>query len=248
MRTVKTLTAVLAVLILPPGSFGQTESRLVANLKAGRPQTVVAYGTSLTDWGAWVDHLRQGLASNYPGLATVINSGRNDRCSRWGVENLEERVIGKKPDTVLIEFAINDARLDNGLTRDQARANLMNMIDRIRAADPETEIILMTMNPPVGLSYLRRPRIRDYYRMYREVAEERGLPLIDHARNWDRIRRTDPDLFDRYVPDGVHPGEEGCAAVITPAVLEALGLPPRPPRNGETSAGPAATASPLPRK
>jgi hypothetical protein len=48
--------------------------------------------------------------------------------SKWGVDNLETRVIQKKPDTVFIEFAINDAYLEYKTTIEMARSNLVNMI------------------------------------------------------------------------------------------------------------------------
>ncbi len=66
--------------------------------------------------------------------------------------------------------------------------------------------------------------MRDYYQMYREVAKERKLQLIDHYPQWEKILKQDPALFKKYVPDGIHPGPEGCEAVITPAIVEALGM------------------------
>jgi len=225
--TVGKITAVTLLALALTGRVRGEEggSRLVANLRAGRPQTVVAYGTSLTAEGEWVRQMAEALEAAFPGLATVVNSGRSGASSDWGTANLDSRVLAWRPDTVLIEFAVNDARLDDTVSLARARGNLEAMIDRILSAGPGTEIILMTMNPPAGSSLLRRPRYRDYYEVYREVAGERGLPLIDHTRNWERILETDPGLFRRYVPDGIHPGPEGCAAVITPKILEALGIP-----------------------
>jgi hypothetical protein len=60
--------------------------------------------------------------------------------------------------------------------------------------------------------------------MYRDVAKERKLKLIDHYGNWERIMEKDRALFDKYVPDGIHPGPEGCTQVITPAILNGLGI------------------------
>lgn len=31
-------------------------------------------------------------------------------------------------------------------------------------------------------------------------------------------------LFKKYVPDGIHPGAEGCRVVITPTITKALGV------------------------
>ena len=200
-------------------------SRLVASLKAGKAQTVVTYGTSLTSGGAWVKQLDAALKAKWPGLVTVVNSGAGGMWSKWGVENLDARVIEKKPDTLLIEFGINDAYLPYKTSVAQARSNLNNMIDRVLAAKADTEIVLMTMNPPIGGHLARRPAIKDYYQMYRQVATERKLKLIDHHANWEPILAKDGAVFDRYVPDGIHPGAEGCAKVITPALLKALGAP-----------------------
>lgn len=201
-------------------------SHLVANLEAGNPQTVVTYGTSLTSGGAWVKQLNAALKAQWPGLVTVVNSGAGGMWSKWGVENLDKRVIAKKPDTVLIEFAINDAFLPYKTSVAEARSNLNNMIDRVLAASADTEIILMTMNPPIGGHLARRPAIKDYYEMYRQVAAKRKLKLIDHSTNWEPILAKDRALFDKYVPDGIHPGAEGCEKVITPALLKELGAAP----------------------
>lgn len=228
----------LAILTLVSNVFAGERSNLVSNLKAGKQQTLVVYGTSLTAAGAWVGQLQKVLNEQYPGQATLINSGEGAMWSKWGADNLDTRVIQKKPDTVLIEFAINDAYLDYKTSVAEARSNLTNMIDRILASKPETEIILMTMNPPIGVHLERRPGIKDYYQMYRDVAKERNLLLIDHYANWEPIMEKDKTLFAKYVPDGIHPGPEGCTRVITPAILKGLGIKAEPPAGGDGKPAP----------
>jgi acetyl esterase/lipase len=215
----------LLFLMCPLFATAQAGADLVKNLEAGKAQTVVTYGTSLTAGGAWVGQFGAALEARWPGRAKVVNSGQGGMWSKWGVENLDGRVISKKPDTVLIEFGINDAFLQYKTPVAEARANLETMIDRVFSAKADTEIILMTMNPPVGVHLERRPAIADYYEMYRSVAKERKLQMIDHAANWAPILANDRARFDRYVPDGIHPGAEGCREVITPALLKALGIP-----------------------
>jgi len=144
--------------------------------------------------------------------------------SKWGVDNLDKRVIEKNPDTVLIEFAINDAYLPYKTSVEQARSNLENMIDRILKSHPDCEIVLMVMNPPIGVHLERRPKIKDYYRMYRDVARDRKLLLIDHYPKWEKILDQDAELFNKYVPDGIHPGPEGCKMVISPEIAKSLGI------------------------
>lgn len=133
-------------------------------------------------------------------------------------------MIQKQPDTVLIEFAINDAFLPYKTSVMQAQSNLENMIERILKANPKCDIILMVMNPPIGVHLERRPKIKDYNEMYRNVAKDRQLLLIDHYPKWETILKEDPALFKNYVPDGIHPGAEGCKSVILPNITKALGI------------------------
>ncbi len=234
MLKVKLIAATITILTLVNIVFAGDNSQLVTNLKTGKQQTVVTYGTSLTAGGCWVAQLQQALNANYPSLVTVINSGQGAMWSKWGLDNLDTRVIAKKPDTVLIEFAINDAYLDYRTSVTEARSNLTNMIDRIVSSEPDTEIILMTMNPPIGIHFERRPRIKDYYQMYRDVAKERKLQLIDLDANWEPILEANRDQFVKYIPDGIHPGPEGCAKVIAPTILKALGIHAEQPASGDT--------------
>ena len=202
-------------------------SKLVTHLEAGKRQVVVVYGTSLTAAGAWVKQMKDVMDKRYPGQATVINSGGSGMWSEWGVRNLGKRVIEKNPDTVFIEFSINDSVERFKGSPDIARTNLVAMIDRIRQARPECEIILMTMTPgnkhPQGHRSYRKD-VAAHYAMYRAVAQQKRLCLIDHYPHWITLQKTDPKLFDKYVPDSIHPTAEGCAQIVTPVILDALGI------------------------
>jgi acyl-CoA thioesterase-1 len=205
-------------------AVAEEKSQLIRNLNAGLPQSIVTYGTSLTAGGSWVGQLQTALETQYPGLATVINSGEAGMWSTWGVDNLESRVIDKRPDTVFIEFTINDAHLANHVSIQQARANIENMISSIHRANRHAEIFLMIMNPPIGKDLESRPQFLDYYQMYRVVAKKFKVGLIDHYPSWKRILDEDENLYMKYVPDGLHPGMEGCRKVITPMILKRLGF------------------------
>jgi len=142
--------------------------------------------------------------------------------SKWGLDNLDSRVLKKNPDTVLIEWAINDAFLKYDTSVSMARKNLEEMIDQILKQNPNCEVILMTMNPPIREHLERRPKIEEYYQMYRDVAAARKLRLIDHYPNWKAVLDKDKAAFDAYVPDGIHPNAKGCEMVILPALEASL--------------------------
>lgn len=216
---------VLAVVLASAYSgFAVEQDALISNLKTGKTQTIVTYGTSLTAGGAWVGLLQGALNRKFPGLAKVVNSGQGAMWSKWGVDNLDKRVIEKKPDAVIIEFAINDAFLEYKTSQEEARRNLENMIDRILKANPECQVILMTMDPPIGVHLERRPKVDEYYEMYRQVAKERKLLLVDHNPNWKKVLEQGETEYKKLVPDGIHPNSLGCQTVILPQLLKSLGI------------------------
>ena len=225
-----TLTALLALAACSASAFAQAteplpKSRFVQNLEAGRKQTLVAYGTSLSAIGAWVDQLRAVADQQFPGLSTVINGAQGGANSDWGREKLEEKVLSHKPDTVLLEFSVNDAVGANKAVA-HTRANLEYLIDRILQANPECEIILQVMNPPVGHTKTARPNLAAHDQAYRDVAKERGLRLIDHHPAWMNLMKKDPVRFMLLNPDLIHPVRTGALEISTPVVLAGLGLAP----------------------
>lgn len=215
-------------------------SNLVDNLKAGKEQTVVCYGTSLTATGQWVADLGKWLNTLDPAgkaRATVHKVGLSGQASQTGLNNLQGKVIKLKPDTVIIEFAMNDAyhgpnygpkHADYGMTPEKSAANLSQMIEEIRTALPETEIIIQTMNSVwdspqgSGMSAKTRPDLAEYYEGYRKVAKKYNLPVIDHYKNWEKLRENDFDLYKKYIRDGTHPTPEGSTAITFPEVKKVL--------------------------
>lgn len=204
-------------------SFAQ--SKLIKNLAAGKHQTLVTYGTSLTaaEGGrAWVDSVNKALNKKYNGLLTTLNAAKSGMWSTWGVQHLEDSVIKKAPDAVLIEFAMNDAFLDYKTNVDVARLNLNYMIDRIKLYNPDCEVILQTMDIPLNEHGQQRPNILAYYQMYREVAKTRKLLLIDHYPHWKELLDKGKDAYIKAVPDGIHPGVEASKQIIAPYILKRL--------------------------
>jgi acyl-CoA thioesterase-1 len=201
------------------------QSRLVKNLSNGKHQVLVTYGTSLTalEGGrAWVDLVDKALNKKYNGNLTVFNSAKSAMWSGWGVRNLEDSVINKKPDAVLIEFAMNDAFLNYKTSVELARLNLNYMIDRIKLYNPACEVILQVMNIPINGHAEARPNILAYYAMYKQIATKRKLLLIDHYPHWKKILDQGKDAYLKYVPDGIHPNPESAKTIIAPYILEKL--------------------------
>lgn len=230
-------------------------SQLVDNLKAGKDQTVVVYGTSLTANAnaGWVGSLKTWLNGLSPSsTATIINSGQSGKASRTGLDKLQAAVIDKKPDTVFIEFSMNDAyrgpsyapgNIDYEISLQESKNNLKLMISRILTALPSTEIIIQTMNciydGPSGTgSATARQYLADYYQGYRDVYEELknngvNVILVDNEPNWIALRDSNYSLFKAYLDNnGLHPTDAGSKAITFPAIQAALTTPiPEPATN-----------------
>jgi acyl-CoA thioesterase-1 len=201
------------------------QTQLIKNLQAGKPQILVIYGTSLTAGAgghAWVDAVAADLNGKYHNNLTVYNAAKSAMWSTWGVQHLEDSVISKKPDAVLIEFSMNDAFLRYNTNRALAELNLNYMIDRIKLFNPDCEIILQTMDIALDKHAAERPELNSYYDLYRQIAKKRKLLLIDHYPHWKAILDKGKEEYLKYVPDGLHPDPDGARKIIAPYVVEKL--------------------------
>lgn len=227
------LTLMVAVVTLAANCGAQTPTapgtnttatplETVKSLQAGKPQYWVAYGTSLTADSAWPSELQAQANRKFPDRVRVFNAAQGGMWSGWGVGHLQERVLRLQPDAVFIEFAINDAHRNFYTSVELARLNLENMIDRIKAMYPKSDVVLLTMNPPTGVGLQLRPRIADYYQMYREVAQKRQLVLVDTEPVWSKMLKDEPEKWKKLVPDGLHPNAEGSKTVTVPLVMTSL--------------------------
>ena len=195
------LFAVLAAELSAFTPYDGYKCAFVRELEAGHKQTIVCYGTSLTA-GHYVQNppgppqfLQNALDARYPGLATVINSGKAGNSSVWGVQsaNIKEKVLDYTPDAVFIEFAINDAVLNStynpatqtyttsemagvSCSLETSLANIKSIVSQIKTALQNCEIILMTMND-VGdnngtNNEVRHPNLEAYYNDRHSLTEE----------------------------------------------------------------------------
>lgn len=200
---------------------------LISRLAAGRPQRIGFYGTSLTAGGAWVPQITGVLTERFPGLLATFNGAEPGMHSRWGVENLDARVLAHAPDALFIEFSVNDACARFGISVAEARSNLEDMIGRVLAQNPDCAVILQVMNPvldrPAGHDG-HRPELAAYQESCRAVARERGLLCIDHMTAWTELLKRNEAQFRAWVPDGLHPQAEGYQCVVLPELRRALGV------------------------
>lgn len=218
---------IIAAIILCSAFSAAGQAKFVKNLSKGKAQTFVVYGTSVESMGAgriWVAAVGEELNRKYKGELTLHNSGRSGQNSRWALEHLQDSVIAKSPDAVLIEFATNDAVQRFDISLEECRSNTLELISRIREAFPQCEIILqVTCGNPLGKNLESRPTMMEYNAVYAQIAKEMGLILIDEASVFRELAQTvDDRTFRLYCGDGVHSSKKGAMEIYFPVVMNAL--------------------------
>ena len=178
------------------------------------PLAMTVLGTSLARRAICPDLFAQSLGECLGREVRVTRVARAGANSLWGLAEAEG-VAAAVPDLVLIEFALADADLVDGVWPGESRENHHAIIAAIRDVRPEARIVLMTTNPVGGLHRLKRVALGIYYEGYRALAAELGTGLLDA---WPRWPGTEA------IADGVHP-DPGAEARIVVAPLLALVAP-----------------------
>ena len=163
----------------------------------------------------------------------VTNAGIGGERTDQALQRLERDVLAKKPRLVTIVYGTNDSYVDAGkeasrLTLDQYRANLRELVQRVRAAGV-TPILMEAPRwgakaRPDGLGQHPNKRLEEFLDACRDVACESKCPLVDHYAHWLAAESEGQDLSD-WTTDECHPnprGHERMAELLLPSVQSVL--------------------------
>lgn len=122
--------------------------------KSGSKLTVLLFGDSIAEGyngskhtGAppflpgWGELVAEKLRRFYHTEIEFVNTAVAGMDSRWGVQTVEDRVIRHHPDLVIIAFGMNDGTAH--MEADTFKANIRQIIDRVKEQDPNTAFILV---------------------------------------------------------------------------------------------------------
>jgi acyl-CoA thioesterase-1 len=190
MRNVTALlTAVLSFV------FAQTVS-------ASTMKTILVLGDSLSDGF----QLKRSEA--YPALIAnklrdaglnlqVTNASATGGTTDGGLERLPAH-LKRKIDIFILELGINDAF--RGLPVGQIQNNLQQIIDRVKARNPDVRVVIAGMQLP---NYGTDDYVSAFGKMFGELATKSGAALVPYLL--DGVA-GDPSL---NLPDGIHPNAAG---------------------------------------
>lgn len=137
-------------------------------------------------------------------MDVVINTSISGNTTRNLLEGFEWRVAQFRPHVVLLMIGMNDCSALNTIRLEEFENNLHELAERIEAM--EARLVLQTTCPILpGISPDREPHFEGYMNAIRQVASQRGLPLIDHTTFW----REHPDQHFYWMSNAFHPNTYG---------------------------------------
>ncbi|SPH24272.1 Arylesterase [Defluviimonas aquaemixtae] len=178
--------------------------------------SVLLVGASLISRGGWVEELERQLRACNPD-ASVMRLAKAGANSAWGLSSLREHFRQARPDIVVVAFAGNDASLWRGFPVFVSRSYHSKII--ALSQHHGAQVILATMNPALGREAWERPGQRAYRNIYRDLADELGLSVVDATAAWLAL---DEETRAAWLPDHLHPTEEAMRHIAVPAFAELL--------------------------
>ena len=140
----------------------------------------------------------------------TVNAGLSGETTASGLSRLDWVLERQAVDVFVLELGANDGL--RGIEPTETQRNLVAIIDQVRAANPEVEIVLagMLVPPNMGNAYTER-----FQEVFPAVAEARDVTLIPFLLEGVA---GDPELNQA---DGIHPTAPG-QKIVTENVWPAL--------------------------
>src|SRR5438876_6935770 len=139
----------------------------------------------------------------------VTNASQTGGTTEGGLERLPGH-LKRKIDIFILELGINDAF--RGVPVDQIQNNLQQIIDKVKARNPNVRVVIAGMQLP---NFASDDYVSAFGKMFAELAAKNGGALVPFLL--DGVA-GDPSL---NLPDGIHPNADG-QKVLAKNVLRVL--------------------------
>lgn len=145
----------------------------------------------------YVDYFSDWWYKKFPRAdLRFVNAGISATDSYLGVHRVQNDVLAKKPDLVVVEFAVNDKKTSY---HKQAYENLVR---KILAADSKPAVMLLFMSKLNGKNcQLQQSQIGKHY----------NLPMVSYANVMKDMVSKGIYTIDELSGDGIHPSALGYA-------------------------------------
>jgi acyl-CoA thioesterase I len=174
----------------------------VEHVPAAETKTILVFGNSLSDgfmlkrseaYPALLEKKLRVAGLNFQ----VINASASGGTTDGGLERLPAH-LKQRTDIFILELGINDAF--RGVPTDQIETNLQQIIDKVKARNPNVRVIIAGMQLP---GYTAEDYVSAFGNMFADLAVKNGAALISYLLQGVA---GNPLL---NLPDGIHPNAAG---------------------------------------
>src|SRR5437899_10814715 len=169
---------------------------------AAEMKAILVFGDSLSD-GFMLKR-----SETYPALLAkklraaglnfqVINASASGGTTEGGLERLPAH-LKQRTDIFILELGINDAF--RGVPTNQVETNLQQIIDKVKARNPNVRVIIAGMQLP---GYTADDYVSAFGNMFADLAAKNGAALVTYLL---KGVAGNPSL---NLPDGIHPNAAG---------------------------------------
>jgi acyl-CoA thioesterase I len=182
--------------------FAMISALFAEHVAAAKMKTILVFGDSLSDGfmltrsEAYPALLAQKLRS--AGLNfQVINASASGGTTDGGLERLPAH-LKQRIDIFILELGINDAF--RGVPTDQIETNLQQIIDKVKARNPNVRVIIAGMQLP---GYTADDYVSAFGNMFAGLSAKNGAARVPYLLQGVA---GNPSL---NLPDGIHPNAAG---------------------------------------
>lgn len=166
-----------------------------AKLRAGGPFKIIAFGDSITAGADVIDEdlcycnrYARLLQERFPKAQVTFENGATGGDSTvQGLKRLEDKVLSRNPDLVLVAFGMNDHNT-SGVPIDAFRKNLTTIVNTVRERTG-AEVILISTYPPNPEWRYGTHQMDKYAKTTEQTASELKCAYADVNSTWMNVLR-----------------------------------------------------------
>ena len=188
--------------------------RVIKRLETQPMTRILALGSSNTErayhcrgWHNWFDWVDVGLRDHFGRVHHAINAGASGETSTQLLQRFERDVTSYQPHVVFITVGGNDTNPEKNVPIACFRRNLLELVDRCLRLGDCVPILQTYYSIDLAPPEKADPGERNfplYMQEVREAAAASEVPLIDHLRRWERLRKADYPAYRALLRDGWH--------------------------------------------
>ena len=200
--------------ISKPIIYQKNIKKTLDKLKNGKKVKIIVFGDSISTGAeatkpryTFFERFKTQLKEKYPkAKITLENGSTGGDTTVHGLQRLEEKVLTRNPDIVLVGFGMNDHNI-NFVSPDNFHKNLKSIVEQIKKKT-SADVLLYSTFPPNPEWNASSHNMKKYAEITKQVAKETKSAYADVYSIWKKVleRKDAPSLLNNNIN---HPNNFG---------------------------------------